>query len=97
MFLFIYKFASLNRISWRTASLAALVAAIGFELLKAGFGWWVVSYADYSSFFFAFATLVVIVLSVYYGSALFVLGGEVAQVAELRRTLRRQRELFEEA
>lgn len=97
MFLFIYKFASLNRISWRTASLAAFVAAVGFELLKAGFGWWVASYADYSSFFFAFATLVVLVLSVYYGSALFVLGGEVAQVAELRRTLRRQRELFGEA
>lgn len=96
MFLFIYKFASLNRISWRTASLAALVAAVGFELLKAGFGWWVASYADYSSFFFAFATMVVLVLSVYYGSALFVLGGEVAQVAELRRTLKSQRELFEE-
>ncbi|MFW6193091.1 MAG: YihY/virulence factor BrkB family protein [Gemmatimonadota bacterium] len=97
MFLFIYKFAALNRISWRTASLAAFVAAVGFELLKAGFGWWVTAFADYSSYFFAFATLAVLVLSIYYGSALFVLGGEVAQVAELRRTLEKQRELFEEA
>lgn len=95
MFLFIYKFASLNRISWRTASLAALVAAVGFELLKAGFGWWITNYADYSSFFFTFATMVVLVLSIYYASALFVLGGEVAQVAQLRRMLKRQRELFE--
>lgn len=96
MFLFIYKFASLNRVSWRTASLAAAVAAIGFELLKAGFGWWVANHADYTSYFFAFATLVVLVISIYYAATLFVLGGEVAQVAELSRTLREQRELFEE-
>ncbi len=95
MFLFIYKFVSLNRIRWRTAALAALVASAGYELLKAGFTWWVVEYADYGSFFFAFATLIVVVIAVYYGSAVFVLGGEVAQVAELRRTLHRQREMFE--
>lgn len=97
MFLLIYKFVSLNRVPWRAACLAALVASIGFEVLKAGFRWWVVNYASYGSFFFAFATLVVVVLSIYYGSVLFVLGGEVAQVAELQRTLRRQRQLFDEA
>ena len=95
MFLLIYKFVSLNRVPWRSATLAALVAAGGFELLKAGFTFWVVNYADYGSYFFAFATLVVVVIAVYYGSAIFVLGGEVAQVVELRRTLRRQREMFE--
>jgi len=97
MFLLIYKFVSLNRVRWRTAALAALVASAGFEALKAGFGWWVANYAAYNTYFFAFATLVVVVLSIYYGSALFILGGEVAQVNELRRTLRRQRELFDEA
>lgn len=97
MFLLIYKFVSLNRVSWRTSALAALVAAVGFEALKAGFGWWVANYAGYGAFFFAFATLAIVVLSVYYGSVLFVLGGEVAQVAELRRTLRRQRQLFDHA
>lgn len=95
MFLLIYKFVSLNRIPWRSAALAALVASAGFEVLKAGFTWWVVNYVDYGSYFFAFATLVVVVIAVYYGSAIFVLGGEVAQVVDLRRTLRRQREMFE--
>lgn len=97
MFLLIYKFVSLNRVRWRTAALAALVASAGFEALKAGFGWWVANHAAYNTYFFAFATLVVVVLSIYYGSALFILGGEVAQVDELRRTLRRQRELFDQA
>jgi len=97
MFLIIYKFVSLNRIPWRTAALAALVASLSFEILKSVFGWWVANYADYSNVFFGVATLIVLVISVYYGSALFVLGGEVAQVLELRRTLRRQREMFEGA
>lgn len=95
MFLLIYKFVSLNRIPWRGAALAALVASAGFEVLKAGFTWWVSNFADFGSYFFAFGTLVVVVIAVYYGSAIFVLGGEVAQVVELRRTLHRQTEIFE--
>lgn len=95
MFLLIYKMVSLNRIRWRTAALAALLASAGFELVKVGFGWWVVNFADYTSYFFAFGTLIVLVIAVYYGSVLFVLGGEVAQVAQLRRTLRAQREMFD--
>ena len=97
MFLLIYKFVSLNRIRWRTAGLAALVASVTFEVLKTGFGWYVANFADYSSIYFGIATLVVVVISVYYGSTLFVLGGEVAQVYELRRMLREQREIFEGA
>jgi len=95
LFLLIFKFVSLGRIRWRTASHAALFAAFSFELLKLGFGWWVSNYADYSAVFFALSTVVVLVIAVYYGSVLFVLGGEIAQVAQLRRTLRRQRERFE--
>lgn len=95
MFLLIYKMVTLNRVPWRTAGLAALVAATGFELLKVLFGWWVVNYADYSAYFFAFGTLVLLVISLYYGSVIFILGGEVAQVVQLKRTLRAQREMFD--
>lgn len=94
MFLLIFKFVTLNRIRWRTAALAALFASVSFELLKVGFGWYVSNFADYSSVFFAFSVLVVVVLAIYYGSILFILGGEVAQVYELRRTLREQRQIF---
>ena len=39
--------------------------------------------------------LVVVVFWVYYAALIFILGGEVGQVYELRRTRKRQRETFE--
>ena len=40
------------------------------------------------------AAIVVVVFWVYYAALIFILGGEVGQVYELRRTRKRQREVF---
>lgn len=95
MYLLIYKFVPARRLPWRTAGLAALLAAVSFELLKAGFGWYLTNFADYQNVFFAFATIVVLVISLYYTSTLFVLSGEIAQLVEERRIMARQREVFD--
>jgi membrane protein len=95
MFLLIYKFVPARRLPWRTAIVASVFAGTMFEFLKMAFSWWVSNYADYSAVFFALATLVVLIISTYYASILFVLGGQVAQVYEVRRKLRRQREFFD--
>jgi len=95
MYLLIYKFVPARRLPWRTAGLAALLAALSFEALKAGFGWYLANFADYQSVFFAFATIVVLVISLYYTSTLFILSGEVAQLVEERRIMARQREVFD--
>lgn len=95
MFLLIYKFVPTTGLRWRTAAIAALVASIGFELVKAALGWYLSDVADFSRFFFAFATLVVLVVSFYYTAIAFVLGGEVAKVYGLRRAMRQQREAFD--
>ena len=95
MFLLIYKFVPARRLPWRTAVVASVFAAATFEFLKLAFSWWVSNHAAYSAVFFALATFVVLIISTYYASILFVLGGEVAQVYEVRRKLRRQREFFD--
>jgi len=46
--------------------------------------------------FFAFATLIVLVVSLYYAAVIFVLGGEVAKVYGQRSVMRRQREMFDQ-
>lgn len=94
MFLLIYKFLPARRLPWRTAAVAALFAAAGFELVKLGFSWWVVNFADYANVFFAFTTVVLLVLSVYYAAVLFLIGGEVGQAFQLQRIMRRQREIL---
>lgn len=95
MFLMIFKFVPARRLPLRTAVLAALLATLGFESMKAGFGWYLASFADYSTVFFASATAIVALIGLYYGSLTFILSGEIAQLAEERRVMRRQREVFE--
>lgn len=97
MFLLIYKFVPASRLKWRIAAVAALFSAVGFELLKSALSWYLTDVADFSRMFFAFATLVVLVVSLYYAAVVFVLGGEVAKVYGLRSVMRRQRELFDQA
>ena len=97
MYLLIYRFVPATNLKWRTAAIAALVASIGFELLKVALGWYLSDVADFSRFFFAFATLVVLVVSFYYVAIAFVLGGEVGKVYAIRRAMRQQREAFDSA
>jgi membrane protein len=97
MFLLIYKFVPTTRLSWRIATVAALFSAVGFELLKSALGWYLAEVADFSQVFFAFATLIVLVVSLYYAAVIFVLGGEVAKVYGQRSVMRRQRVMFDQA
>lgn len=97
MFLLIYKFVPATRLRWRAAAQAALVAALGFELVKYGLSFYLTEVADYSQIFSNLATVILFVITIYYTAILFVLGAEVAKVLSLRRVMRHQREVFEGA
>ena len=88
LFLIAYRYLPARRIPWRTAWVAATFSALVHEALKWGFSWYVTEIADYGSAFGNLATVVVLFFWIYYGSIVFILGGEVAQVYTMRRASR---------
>ncbi|HVF39405.1 MAG TPA: YihY/virulence factor BrkB family protein [Gemmatimonadaceae bacterium] len=96
MFFSLYKFLPNRNIRWRTALIASLFTSLLLEVAKRFFGAYVTSFNPGSFYTGTIAALVIIVVWVYYASLIFILGGEVAQVYELRRVRRLQREAFED-
>jgi membrane protein len=96
MFFGLYKFLPTRRIRWRTAMLAAVFTSTMFEVAKNVFTAYVAEFNPGSVYTGTLYALVIIVFWVYYAAMIFILGGEVAQVYELRRVKRLQRETFED-
>jgi membrane protein len=94
MFFALYKFLPIRRVRAKTAWVAALFTTVMFELAKVAFNVYVSSFDPGSLYTGAVAAIVVVVFWVYYAALIFILGGEVGQVYELRRTRKRQREVF---
>lgn len=90
MFLLIYRFLPARKAQWRTALEAATFTAILFELMKQLFGWYVTTLANYNSTYGSLATLFILFFWIYYTAVVFILGGEIAQVAATGRIRRRQ-------
>jgi membrane protein len=91
-YLLIYRYLPARHTSWRTSITAATFTSLVSEALKEGFAWYVISVANYSSTYGNLASLIVLVLWIYYTALVFVLGGEIAQVAALQRIRRRQKQ-----
>jgi membrane protein len=96
MFFCLYKFLPNRKIRWKTAFIASIFSTVMLEVAKRAFGAYARSFNPGSFYSGTVAALVLIVVWVYYAALLFLLGGEVAQVYELRRVRKRQREAFED-
>jgi membrane protein len=88
LFLLVYRYFPPRRIPWRTALTAATFTGIFFEVAKALFSWYMTSVASFSSVYGNMTSLAVLFFWIYYGSVVFILGGEVAQVYTMSRTRR---------
>ncbi len=95
MFFALYKYLPLRRIRWQTALIAAMFTSVCFELAKNLFTLWMSRFSPGSIYTGTILAAVILVSWVYYAATIFILGGEVAQVAELRRIRRHQREILE--
>jgi membrane protein len=96
MFFALYKFLPLRRVRARAAVVAALFTTASFELARHVFARFIGSFHPGSLYTGTIAALVIAVVWVYYSALIFILGGEVGQVYELRRTRRRQRAVLYE-
>ncbi len=95
MFFALYKVLPNRRIRWQTALVAALFTSLLFELARNVFAVFVTSFNPGTLYTGTLYAIVLIVFWVYYAALIFVLGGEVAQVYELRRVRAMQREVFD--
>ncbi|MEO7713460.1 MAG: YihY/virulence factor BrkB family protein [Gemmatimonadaceae bacterium] len=94
MFFALYKFLPIRRVRTKTAWVAALFTSVMFEVARFLFSFYVSSFNPGSLYAGTVAAVVVVVSWTYYAAVVFILGGEVGQVYELRRTRKRQREVF---
>ncbi len=85
LFLLLYWRLPPRRIPFRTAMVGANFAAIGYEAIKWGFEWYATSVANYASTYGGLGVVAVLFFWVYYSAVVFVLGGQVARVHEVRR------------
>jgi membrane protein len=96
LFFGLYKYLPYKKMRWQTALVACTFTGVMFEIAKSAFGYYVTSFKPGSLYTGTIAALVIVVLWVYYASMVFILGGEVAQVYELRHVRKRQHEAFED-
>lgn len=90
LFFALYKFLPIRRVRTRTALIAATFTGVGFELAKWVFKSVVLSLSVNSLYTGTIAAAAIIVSWVYYSAVIFLVGGEVGQVYELKRTRRLQ-------
>jgi membrane protein len=95
MFFALYKFLPNRRIRWQSALVGAVFTSVLFELAKQLFTAYIGSFNPGSLYAGTLYGIVIVVFWVYYAALIFILGGEVGRVYELRRTRRLQRETFE--
>ena len=94
MFFALYKYLPVRKVRTRTAWLAAVFSGLGLEVAKHAFKVVAAGLNPQSVYTGVIAAIVVIVVWTYYAALIFLIGGEVGQVYELRRTRKLQREVF---
>jgi membrane protein len=94
MFFALYKFLPVRRVRTKAAWVAALFTTVMFEVAKLLFAFYLSSFNPGSLYTGALTALIGVVFWTYYAALIFILGGEVGQVYELRRMQKHQREVF---
>ncbi|MGH9885566.1 MAG: YihY/virulence factor BrkB family protein [bacterium] len=94
MFFALYKYLPIRRVRARAAWVATLFTSVAFEAARIVFSYYTETFNPGGLYQGTLTAIVVLVVWFYYAALIFILGGEVGQVHELRRVRKRQREVF---
>ena len=96
LFYVTYSYASVRRLPWKTALLAATFTAILFEVAKRLYALYLANFASFEGLGgdANLGAIVLFILWVYYTAIVFLLGAVVAETWELRKMLKRQRAIL---
>jgi len=83
LFMVAYRYIPAAKVSWEAVLVGAATSGVGFELLKTGFRIYIERLSPYTPVYGSVATVIVLLIWIYIGAAVFLLGGEVA--AEVQR------------
>jgi membrane protein len=94
MFYALYKFLPIRRVTTASAWVAAGFTSVCFEGARTAFAYYTRTFNPVSMYRGTLTAIVFVVVWCYYAALIFILGGEVGQVFELRRVRKLQREVL---
>ena len=94
MFYALYKFLPIRRVTTQSAWVAAGFTSVCFEGARIAFASYTTTFNPVGMYRGTLTAIVFVVVWCYYAALIFILGGEVGQVFELRRVRRLQREVL---
>ncbi len=94
MFYALYKFLPIRRVTTASAWVAAGFTSVCFEGARTAFAYYTQTFNPVGMYRGTLTAIVFVVVWCYYAALIFILGGEVGQVFELRRVRKLQREVL---
>lgn len=83
IFALLFRYVPARRVHWDAVWPAAIVGAVGWELAKTGFGWYLGSIANFQFVYGGIATVIVLLFWAYLVASIFMLSAEIcAQLNE---------------
>ena len=80
VFAVVYRVLPTERRAWRDVWPAVIFAAIGYEIVKRGFAYYLAKFADYSAIYGSLGTVIAFMFFVYLASIVFLIGAEMVAV-----------------
>jgi len=89
VFLLLYRYLPRHEPGWRSAILGSACAAIGFQAVEIGLGWYLAGPADFSKVYGSASAIFAFLFSVYLSASAFVICAILTRVLDERLPLRR--------